>query len=151
MSPDQHDDASILTLLERGGVRPTRQRVALAGLLFRGPDRHVTPEELHRDASAAGIDVSLATVYNTLNHLRDHGLVDEISVAQGRSYFDTNMASHMHVYNEDTGQLWDAPALWGAAISEGVAQGLDALRGAPIPAGTELARVDVVIRVRGAR
>ena len=147
MSPDHDDNTAIISLLERRGVRPTRQRVALAGLLFSGPDRHVTPEELHREASVSGFDVSLATVYNTLNHLRDHGLVDEISVAPGRSYFDTNTSSHMHVYHEDTGQLWDAGDLAGAAD----ALGRDALKAAGIPAGAELARVDVVVRVRADR
>ena len=37
--------------LRAAGLRPTRQRVELAGLLFRDCDRHVTAESLHDEVS----------------------------------------------------------------------------------------------------
>ena len=124
--------------LGRAGLRPTRQRVALAGLLVGdGHDRHVTAESLHAAAVKAGESVSLATVYNTLGAFCEAGLVREITVDGSKSYFDTNMDDHPHFYWEDSAQLTDAPA------SE-----LDIRRLPTAPEGAEIAAVDVIIRLR---
>jgi Fur family transcriptional regulator, iron response regulator len=133
----QASHPSILSRLRSTGLRPTRQRLALARLLFDGSDRHVTAEQLHGEASAAAIQVSLATVYNTLHQFTAAGLLREVVVEPGRSYFDTNIDDHHHFFCESTGMLQDIP---GAAVMVG------ALPSAP--AGTEISRVDVIIRVR---
>lgn len=126
--------------LARGGLRPTRQRVALAALLVGdGQDRHVTAESLYAASSQAGEKVSLATVYNTLRAFCSAGLMQEVVVDGARSYFDTRMDDHPHFYWEDSAELTDAPA--------------EQLRitGLPdAPAGMEIARVDVVIRLKRA-
>jgi hypothetical protein len=67
--------ANLADLLKSAGLRPTRQRVALGGLLFTGQDRHVSAEALHEEAQIAGCDVSLATVYNTLHQFTQAGLL----------------------------------------------------------------------------
>ena len=72
--------AQVLERLRNAGLRPTRQRMALAKLLFDGMDRHVTAEKLHAEAQSANIRVSLATVYNTLHQFTDAGLLREIAV-----------------------------------------------------------------------
>lgn len=119
------------------GLRPTRQRIALAELLFDGRDRHFTAEQLHADAAAADRRVSLATVYNTLHQFVDAGLLREVSVAQGRSWFDTNTGSHHHFYHVDQGELRDIPGSGVAVAALPVA-----------PEGTEIERIDVVVRIR---
>ena len=86
--------------LRAAGLRPTRQRVALARLLFEGEHRHVTAESLHAEVEATRLPVSLATVYNALNQFRDAGLLREVVVAPGRSYFDTNTGHHHHFFVE---------------------------------------------------
>jgi Fur family iron response transcriptional regulator len=129
--------AAILARLRGAGLRPTRQRVALAQLLFDGADRHVAAEQLHGEALAASIPVSLATVYNTLHQFTGAGLLREVVVEPGRSYFDTNIDDHHHFFCESTGLLQDIP---GAAVSVGQLP--------HAPAGTEISRVDVIIRVR---
>ena len=119
------------------GLRPTRQRVALARLLFEGGHRHVTAESLHAEVRSAQMPVSLATVYNALNQFRDAGLLREVVVAPGRSYFDTNIGHHHHFYVESDGELHDFP-------SDKVT-----ISGLPEPPkGTRLSRVDVIVRVR---
>ncbi|MBU2889012.1 iron response transcriptional regulator IrrA [Celeribacter halophilus] len=124
--------------LAEGGVRPTRQRVALAKLLVGdGQDRHVTAESLFEAAREAGEKVSLATVYNTLKAFCDAGLMQEVTVDGSRSYFDTNMDEHPHFFWEGAGELTDAPS------SELKIERLPAA-----PEGTEIASVDVVIRLR---
>ncbi|WP_226779076.1 Fur family transcriptional regulator Irr [Oceaniglobus trochenteri] len=119
-------------------LRPTRQRVSLAALLVGdGENRHVTAESLFALASDAGESVSLATVYNTLRAFCDAGLMQEVTVDGSKSYFDTRMDDHPHFYWEDTGRLTDAPA--------------DALEISSLPnapQGTEISKVDVVIRLR---
>lgn len=122
-------------------VRPTRQRVALAALLVGdGQDRHVTAESLFEAARNSGEKVSLATVYNTLRCFCDAGLLQEITVDGTRSYFDTRMDDHPHFYWEGEGALTDAPA-----------DQLEITRLPEIPEGMEIAKVDVVIRLRPKR
>ena len=131
------DAAKAVARLRAAGLRPTRQRVALAGHLFRQGDRHVSAEGLHAEVIGAGIKVSLATVYNTLNQFTEAGLLRQVVVEPSRSYFDTNTGDHQHFYNEEDGDLIDIP-------SESIA-----VSGVPAPPkGTEIERVDVVIRVR---
>jgi Fur family transcriptional regulator, iron response regulator len=126
--------------LMRGGLRPTRQRLSLAGLLVGdGKDRHVTAESLYLQADTAGEKVSLATVYNTLRAFCDAGLMNEIVVDGSKGYFDTRIDDHPHFFWEDTGELTDAPK------DELQIAGLPAA-----PAGMEITRVDVVIRLRRA-
>ena len=126
----------IIELLRSAGLRPTRQRLALTKLLFDGEDRHVTAEMLHGEALAAGVSVSLATVYNSLNQFNKAGLLREIVVEVGRSYFDTNILPHHHIFNEDTRELTD------------IAANQIHLTGLPeIADGQEINRIDVILRV----
>lgn len=124
--------------LARGGLRPTRQRLALAALLVGdGEDRHVTAESLYALAEQSGEKVSLATVYNTLRAFCAAGLMNEVVVDGSKSYFDTRMDDHPHFYWEDSATLTDAPA------EDLRIEGLPAA-----PAGMQVARVDVVIRLK---
>jgi len=110
--------------------------MALARLLFDGDNRHVTAEDLHRDAKKANIPVSLATVYNTLHQFTSAGLLREMVVEPGRAYFDTNLTSHHHFFFEDTGKIEDIPD-----------NQVSVSQLPEIPKGTALNRVDVVVRV----
>jgi len=123
--------------LRKAGLRPTRQRLALAQLLFAHGDRHVTAEGLHEEAVAAGMPVSLATVYNTMHQFTEAGLLREVTVDGSRTYFDTNTGNHHHFYCEDDGTLLD---INGDAI---------AVAGVPVPPpGAEVERVDVIVRLK---
>jgi len=123
-------------LLRRAGLRPTRQRVALAKLLFVGGDRHVTAETLHEEAVRAGQRVSLATVYNTLHQFKRAGLLREIAIGGQRAYFDTNISNHNHYYLESDGTLVDIPS--GSIRVEGLPAPPDHLR---------ISHIDVVVRL----
>lgn len=125
--------------LKQAGLRPTRQRLALAGLLYRHGDRHLTAEQLYEEARRDEVRVSLATVYNCLNQFTRAGLIREVVVDSGRSYFDTNVSRHHHFYHDGTGELTDIPA---EAISLGDLP--------PAPDGTRVASAEVIIRVTDA-
>ncbi len=129
----------VLEKLRAAGLRPTRQRLALARLLLDAGDRHVTAEQLHGEAADAGIRVSMATVYNTLHQFTGVGLLREVVVDPGRSYFDTNVGDHHHFYVEGSGELHDIDA-----------SGVEVKRLPAPPAGTRVERVDVVVRLRRA-
>ncbi|MGQ4274464.1 iron response transcriptional regulator IrrA [Terrihabitans sp. B22-R8] len=124
-------------LLRSVSLRPTRQRIALGRLLYAKGDRHVTAEILHEEAMRARVPVSLATVYNTLHQFTEAGLLREVAVDGAKTYFDTNVSDHHHFLVEGENQLMDIP---GAHIM------LDGLPEAP--EGMEIARVDVVVRLR---
>ena len=128
---------NVIERLREAGLRPTRQRLALARLLFEGGDRHVTAEGLHGEALGGHIGVSLATVYNTLHQFTNAGMLREVVVEPGRSYFDTNVDDHHHFFCESSGRLQDIP---GEMVMVGALP--------QPPQGTAISRVDVIIRVR---
>ena len=130
--------SGVLDRLKAAGLRPTRQRLALAKLLFDCEDRHVTAEQLHSEAHAANIKVSLATVYNTLHQFTEAGLLREVVVDSSCTYFDTNVSEHHHFFHEDQGVLTDI---------DGEEVNIHALPAAP--EGTKVSRVDVIIRLSG--
>lgn len=129
-----------LDLLRDAGLRPTRQRVALAQLLFSRGDRHVSAEKVYEEAVTARIAVSLATVYNTLNQFTEVGLLRELPVAGAKSFFDTRTSPHHHFFDVEHGRMVDvaADAVSIAALPEP-------------PPGMEIAGVEVMIRLRPIR
>jgi Fur family iron response transcriptional regulator len=123
-------------LLRRAGLRPTRQRVALAKLLFANGDRHVTAETLHGEAVRSGQRVSLATVYNTLHQFKQAGLLREVAVCGQCAYFDTNTSNHNHYFIEADGSLIDIP---GTTVR---------VDGLPAPPDEfQISHIDVVVRL----
>ena len=121
--PSQHRPC-VTAVLRTAGLRPTRQRIALGELLFTGPHRHISAEELHAEAGAARVNVSLATVYNTLHQFQ-------------RSYFDTDTSDHHHFYLEDEQRVIDIPST--SIVINGLPEA---------PAGMAVTHVDVIVRVR---
>jgi Fur family iron response transcriptional regulator len=139
-------DSSIMTgcpwhdvksMLRQVGLRPTRQRMALGWILFGKGDRHLTAEMLYEEASRAKVPVSLATIYNTLHQFTEVGLLRQVAVDGSKAYFDTNVSAHHHFFVEGDDELLDIP-------------GTDVVLGATPtpPEGYEIARVDVVVRLR---
>jgi Fur family iron response transcriptional regulator len=122
--------------LRAAGLRPTRQRIALAAILFGRGHRHIAAEGLHEEAVAAKVPVSLATIYNTLHQFTDAGLLREVAVEGARTYFDTNVSDHHHFFVEGENRLIDV---------EGP---IDIVNIPAPPPGMEVASVDVIVRVR---
>ena len=124
-------------MLRDVGLRPTRQRMALGWMLFGKGDRHVTAEILYEEALSAKVPVSLATIYNTLHQFTDAGLLRQVAVDGSKTYFDTNVSEHHHFFIEGENDLVDI------LPSEVV------LGSTPVPPeGYEVARIDVVVRLR---
>ena len=128
---------SIDERVRRAGLRPTRQRVALADLLFAKGDRHLSAELLHEEALAVGVPVSLATVYNTLHQFTEAGLLRILAVEGSKTYFDTNTSDHHHFFIEGENTVFD--------IMSGPIKVSDLPEP---PEGMEIVNVDVVVRLR---
>ncbi len=127
----------VKAMLRQVGLRPTRQRMSLGWLLFGKGDRHLTAEMLYEEASRAKVPVSLATIYNTLHQFTEVGLLRQVAVDGSKAYFDTNVSAHHHFFIEGKDQLLDIP-------------GADVIVGkTPVPPeGYEVARIDVIVRVK---
>jgi Fur family iron response transcriptional regulator len=130
------DEFSCSRLLRDAGLRPTRQRVMLGELLFARGDRHVTAEMLYGEAVEANIQLSLATVYNTLKQFTQAGLLRRIGPDGSRSFFDTNTSVHPHFYLVGEDVLMDVPErLMMAHMPEALP-------------GHEISRLDIIIHIR---
>ncbi|WP_342354271.1 iron response transcriptional regulator IrrA [Stappia indica] len=132
-----HRHREVQEMLRSAGLRPTRQRVALAELLYSRGNRHISAELLHEEAEAADVPVSLATVYNTLHQFTEAGLLREVAVEGTKTYFDTNTDDHHHFFIEGDNKVVDIPG-----------SGVSMARLPEAPEGMEIVRVDVVIRLR---
>lgn len=126
-------------LLERHGVRPTPQRLAVARVLLDKP-QHLSADMIGARLRARGLVASKATIYNTLRLFAAQGLVREVLVDPQCVFYDSTPDAHHHIWNEDTHELTDIPPV---AVTLGRLPGL--------PAGTETTAVDVIVRVRRRR
>ena len=131
---------TLVNRLQSAGLRATPKRIAIGSLLFDGMDRHVTADDVAALARKSGVRVSLATVYNTLNQLLAAGLMKRITLDTDRTYFDTNVSDHHHLFFEENGVLHDIP---GDTVR---VEGLP-----PIPTGSKVRSVEVIVRMTGAK
>jgi len=137
METARRQDDELETRVRAAGLRPTRQRIALAELLFAKGDRHLSAEELHEEALNAGVAVSLATVYNTLHQFTEAGLLRILALEGSRTYFDTNTSDHHHFFIEGENRVVDIEA---APVS---------VHNLPEPPeGMEIVNVDIIVRLR---
>ena len=124
------------SLLRKAGLKPTGKRLAIADLLFDGPNKHVTAEDVMEIARRNRVRVSQATVYNTLNQFCAAGLLKRIVLDNSSTFFDTNTSDHHHLYHEDDARLVDLPAL-----------NIDMSQLPGIKTGDKVRSVDIIVRV----
>ena len=122
--------------LKKNNIRPTKQRIILAKLLFEKGRRHISAEDLYDEVRQDDRKISLATIYNTLKQFSNIGLIREIVVDQNKSLYCTNNESHYHLYIEDEGKIVDIPT-----------KNID-LNIPSMPACLKLHNIDVIVRVR---
>ena len=128
--------ADLARQLEQAGIVPTGQRLHIAEVLFSNP-HHLTARQICRLVNRQGPVAGRATVYNTLNLFAQRGLVREIAVDAGRTFYDPDTRPHHHFYNIDTDELIDMPA-----------DVLPLPARPPVPAGMRAIDVSLVIKVR---
>ena len=130
------DFSKAVKILENYNIRPTKQRMVLAKLLFEKGDRHISAEELFEEVKKENRKISLATIYNTLKQFRNIGLLKELVIDQNKSIYCTNHDSHYHLLIEDENKIIDIPQ---KNIDLNIPQ---------IPACLSLHNIDIIVRVR---
>ena len=127
---------SAINILEKNGIRATKQRRVLAKLIFNKGKRHISAENLFDEVKEEERKISMATIYNTLKQFTSLGLIREIVVDQNKSLYCNNNQSHYHLYIEDEGKVIDIPT-----------KNID-LDIPSIPACLKLHDIDVIVRIR---
>ena len=122
--------------LSKNGIRPTKQRMILAKLLFEKGDRHISAEELFEEVRKEDRKISLATIYNTLKQFKKIGLLKELVIDQNKSIYCTNHDAHYHLLIEDENKIID------------IAQQNIDLNLPELPACLSLHNIDIIVRVR---
>lgn len=131
-----YSETDIVGHLRRHGIQPTSQRMLITRLLFE-QCAHLSAEDVYRLVNATDKQVSKATVYNTLGLLTEKGVIREVIADPNRVFYDPNTSAHHHFYDVATGELRDIDA-----------DEIEVSRLPPLPAGTDLERVDVIVRLR---
>ena len=134
-----HNTADAIACLRSVGLPVTQQRIEIARVLFAHPV-HLSADQVLERVRVQAPDTSRATVYNTLRLFCEKKLVRELIVDRDRAVFDSNASAHHHLYDVDTGQVWDLAG--------------DALQGVGVPMlppGFELEEIDLIVRVRSKR
>ena len=87
-------------------VTPTKQRVDLAKLIF-SKKQHFTATDLISIAEKKNLNISMATIYNTLSLLETKGMLKTINIENDLKFYDTNLDNHHHLYNTTMSTLTD--------------------------------------------
>ena len=128
--------SSATNILEKNGIRATKQRRILAKLIFDKGKRHISADNLFDEVKQEERKISMATIYNTLKQFTNLGLIKEIVVDQNKSLYCNNNQNHYHLYIEDEGKIIDIPT-----------KNID-LNIPSIPACLQLHNIDVIVRIR---
>jgi Fur family iron response transcriptional regulator len=126
-------DNEMAAHLSTHGVRPTRQRLAIANALFKDEGRHIDATCLYVELGASATKVSLATVYNVLKAFDKAGLVRRVALGGERVLYDTDTSNHHHFFVVSEDRVIDIKA----SNEDGTSP--------TIPDGYRISRVETVI------
>ena len=93
--------------IQESGLRLTLQRIEIAKILFFGPPKHFTANHIYKIVKKKKLNISLATIYNTLRDFSDKKLINEIIFEPSRNWYDTCLEDHHHFFNSKTQKLID--------------------------------------------
>mgnify|MGYP001176251720 FL=1 len=122
--------------LKEAGLRVTKQRIAVANIIFENKNHHFTAESLYKESLKKNCRLSMATIYNTLRNFTEANLLREVFIDSDRRYYDTNLTDHHHLYFSDSGHLEDVQS-----------NQIQISKFPDIPQGLKIDRMDMIIRV----
>ncbi|MEJ2684455.1 MAG: transcriptional repressor [Candidatus Sulfobium sp.] len=88
------------------GLKLTPQRLAILEYL-EGNETHPSAEDIYAEVSKKFPTMSLATVYNTLEALRQRGEVQELTIDPYKKRFDPDTGPHHHIICTGCGRIVD--------------------------------------------
>ncbi|MDR1961013.1 MAG: transcriptional repressor [Gracilibacteraceae bacterium] len=103
---ENKDAVEILKSLKEKGIRFTPQRQAILEYLL-VTDTHPTAEEIYRQVREKFPGVSLGTIYNTLNMLKENNYLLELNCGEMSTRFDGNAENHYHAMCRECGKVVD--------------------------------------------
>ena len=127
----------INSILRKLNLRPTKQRTAIINALIAEGDTHVTASSLGKILEKNKFKVATATIYNNLNELSEKGFLKKVLVEKDRMWFDTNLSSHYHFYDEEEDTLTDVNK-----------NKIEFLAFPNLPKGKALKSLDIIINVK---
>ncbi len=127
----------IENILKKLNLRPTKQRTAIIEVLTSKGNIHVTASSLGEMLDKNKFKVSTATIYNNLNELSQKGFLKKFIVEKDKMWFDTNLSSHYHFYDEEEDTLYDVEK-----------NEIEFLSFPKIPKGKTLKSLDIIINVK---
>ena len=105
-----HKNKLYAAKLRSSNLRPTKQRLEISQYLFdREKTFHFTVDDLGKvfNSKNSSNKISLATLYNTVHAFKKAGHLREVFINRDRSYFDTNVSSHHHFFDEQKNEVID--------------------------------------------
>ena len=125
--------------LRKEGITPTLQRIEIAKIIL-ARAQHLSAEQVLSLVRCAGLNVSKATVYNTLGLFARKGLLREVFIDPSKVFYDSNTTHHYHFY--DVGRC---------TLSDIRPEQIPLTALPSVPVGTVVEDVDVVVRIRSAQ
>jgi len=136
------EEEKLKHLLRRYQLRPTKQRLVIASCLFKRPKRHIHADMLYEEIAAAGEDISVATIYNSLRCFCRAGLIRVVPSRDIRQWFCTDIHHNCQFYF-DNGEHIEPIENW----SEKNMSAFNLPNQADIPAGYKISHVDISIHL----
>ncbi|MAW33582.1 MAG: transcriptional repressor [Proteobacteria bacterium] len=128
-----------MDVLIRKGIKPTRQRIEIADVLFE-KRTHLSADQVFLATNRVNLKTSKATVHNTLKLFVDTGLIKRVIVDPERVFYDSNTEPHYHIYDTESDSLTDVST-----------DKIVLLKSPSVPKGLVVDGIDIIIRIKSLR
>lgn len=108
------------------GLKLTPQRLAILGFLD-GNTSHPSAEDVYQQVKKKFPTMSFATVYNTLEALRNRGGLLELTIDPGRKRYDPNTEHHHHLICLKCKKIVDVQAEFKTSVPEEQKKGFEVI------------------------
>lgn len=106
MTASPKSDAATIQALRSKGYKATPQRIAICRIALNSRT-HPSAQQVYEEVKKTHPTVSLATVYKTLEVLRELDLLQEINFPKGQARFDSYMNPHINLVCLKCGSITD--------------------------------------------
>jgi Fur family peroxide stress response transcriptional regulator len=106
-NPEALSDGSIVGILRTKGYKATPQRIAICQFAASSRE-HPTAGRIYNEVRKQHPTVSLATVYKTIDILKEHHIIQELAIVDGDKRFDSNTKTHLNLICVKCGEIRDS-------------------------------------------
>ncbi len=120
MTTIQKSDTAAIEALRNKGYKATPQRIAICRFTLNSR-KHPSAQQVYDEVKKIHPTVSLATVYKTLQVLKELDLVQELNFPQAQARFDSYMKPHINLICLQCGSIIDLDDLTAEEVTKKVA------------------------------